>query len=102
MDHSTTVKILTFHSEKCKGCLECEKACSQVHFKTNDGKEKSAIRITKAKNVYHMHVCDQRGLCLDMCVRLVHSPEGKMGLCGLIKTSVSAVKHVSGSVRLAQ
>ena len=67
MDHSTTVKILTFHSEKCKGCLECEKACSQVHFKSSDGKEKSAIRITKTKNVYHMNVCDQRGLCLDMC-----------------------------------
>lgn len=67
MDHPTTVKIVTFHKEKCKGCLECEKACSMVHFKTNEGKEKSAIRIYKTENVYQMHVCDQRGLCLDMC-----------------------------------
>ena len=67
MDHSTTVKILKFHAEKCKGCLECEKACSQVHFKTKDGGEKSAIRIVKTDKGYIMQVCDQRGLCLDMC-----------------------------------
>jgi Fe-S-cluster-containing hydrogenase component 2 len=67
MDHSTTVKILKFHTEKCKGCLECEKACSKVHFKTKDGGEKSAIRIVKIDKGYTMHVCDQRGLCLDMC-----------------------------------
>jgi carbon-monoxide dehydrogenase iron sulfur subunit len=67
MDHPKTVKILKFHAEKCKGCLECEKACSQVHFKTKDGGEKSAIRIKEADKKYKMHVCDQRGLCLDMC-----------------------------------
>ena len=62
-----TVKILKFHPEKCNGCLECEKACSQIHFKTREGGDKSAIRIIKEKNSYRMHVCDQRGLCLDMC-----------------------------------
>jgi Fe-S-cluster-containing hydrogenase component 2 len=62
-----TVKVLKFYKEKCKGCLECEKACSQVHFKTDEGGEKSAIRIIKQGNSYKMHVCDQRGLCLDMC-----------------------------------
>jgi Fe-S-cluster-containing hydrogenase component 2 len=67
MDHPKTVKILRFHAEKCKGCLECEKACSQVHFKNKDGGEKSAIRIREADKRYTMHVCDQRGLCLDMC-----------------------------------
>ena len=67
MDHPKTVRILKFHVEKCKGCLECEKACSQVHFKTKDGGEKSAIRIKKTDEKYTMHVCDQRGLCLDMC-----------------------------------
>lgn len=67
MDKPMSVKILRFHQEKCKGCLECEKACSQVHFKTKDGGEKSAIRILKTKEGYTMHVCDQRGLCLDMC-----------------------------------
>ena len=67
MEQPTTVKILKFHPEKCKGCLECEKACSQVHFKTKDGGEKSAIRIHKTEKGYTMSVCDQRGLCLDMC-----------------------------------
>jgi carbon-monoxide dehydrogenase iron sulfur subunit len=67
MDHPKTVKILKFYPEKCRYCLECEKACSQVHFKTKDGGEKSAIRIIKVEKGYKMHVCDQRGLCLDMC-----------------------------------
>lgn len=67
MDKSETVKILKFHPEKCDGCLECEKACSMIHFKTKEGGDKSAIRIIKKGNSYQMHVCDQRGLCLDMC-----------------------------------
>jgi anaerobic carbon-monoxide dehydrogenase iron sulfur subunit len=67
MDKPSTVKILKFSAEKCKGCYECEKACSQVHFKTKTGGEQSAIRIIKTDNGFSMHVCDQRGLCLDMC-----------------------------------
>jgi anaerobic carbon-monoxide dehydrogenase iron sulfur subunit len=62
-----TVKVLAFHAEKCKGCMECMKACSYVHFKTKDGGGESAIQIYKKNGTYHMHVCDQRGLCLDMC-----------------------------------
>ncbi len=67
MDNPKTVKVLKFYSEKCKGCLECEKACSNVHFKTDEGREKSAIRIIKDGKKFKMIVCDQRGLCLDMC-----------------------------------
>ncbi len=67
MDYPTTVKILEFHAEKCKGCLECEKACSKVHFKTDEGGDKSAIRIHKSNNNYEMKVCNQCGLCIDMC-----------------------------------
>ena len=67
MDQQKTVKILKFYPKKCKGCLECEQACSMVHFKTKVGGDKSAIRIIKTNNEYNMHVCDQRGLCLDMC-----------------------------------
>jgi len=67
MDKPKTVKILKFHPEKCDGCKKCEQACSQVHFKTDEGGEKSAIRIIKTKDSYKMHVCDQRGLCIDMC-----------------------------------
>jgi Fe-S-cluster-containing hydrogenase component 2 len=64
MEAITTLK---FYPERCTGCQECEKACSQIHFKTKDGGDKSAIRIIQKNNTYSMHVCDQRGLCLDMC-----------------------------------
>lgn len=67
MDPPKTVKVLKFHPSKCKECHECEKACSKVHFKTDEGGDKSAIRIIKSGNSLKMHVCDQRGLCLDMC-----------------------------------
>ena len=62
-----SVKVLKFYPTKCNGCMECEKACSQVHFKTKKGGEQSAIRIIKKGKTYQMHVCDHRGLCLDMC-----------------------------------
>jgi Fe-S-cluster-containing hydrogenase component 2 len=67
MDKPKTVKILKFHPERCDGGLGCEKACSQVHFKSDEGGEKSAIRILKVDNTYKMHVCDHRGLCIDIC-----------------------------------
>lgn len=67
MDNPKTVKILKFHPEKCEGGLGCEKACSQVHFKSDDGGEKSALRIIKEGNSYKMHVCNHRGLCIDIC-----------------------------------
>jgi len=67
MDKPKTVKILKFHPEKCNGCLDCERACSQIHFKTDEGGDKSAIRIIKDNKSFKMHVCDQRGLCIDMC-----------------------------------
>ena len=61
------VKVVHFHPERCKGCIECMKACSKVHFKTDTGGERSAIQIVKQKDSYKMFVCNQRGLCLDMC-----------------------------------
>ena len=67
MDKPKTVKILKHYPEKCDGGLLCEKACSQVHFKSDEGGEKSAIRILKDGKSFKMHVCDQRGLCIDMC-----------------------------------
>lgn len=63
-----TVRILRFYGEKCTGCLECERACSMVHFRTREGGDKSAIRIIKENDgSYRMNVCDQCGLCIDMC-----------------------------------
>jgi len=67
MEKPNKVKILKFHPEKCDGENACEKACSQVHFKTDEGGNKSAIRIIKESNSYRMDVCNQCGLCIDMC-----------------------------------
>ena len=67
MEKTEKVKILKFYSEKCNDCLECEKACSQVHFKTDEGGDKSAIHIIKNNDSYKMIVCNQNGLCIDMC-----------------------------------
>jgi Fe-S-cluster-containing hydrogenase component 2 len=67
MAQPETVKVVTFHPEKCKGCMECMKACSKVHFKTDKGGEQSAIQIIKQNDGYKMIVCDHRRLCLDMC-----------------------------------
>ena len=62
-----TVKVVRFKPELCKGCRLCEQTCSKVHFKTDDGGEQSAIRILEKDGKYSMSVCDQRGLCIDMC-----------------------------------
>jgi anaerobic carbon-monoxide dehydrogenase iron sulfur subunit len=62
-----TVNVIVFHPEKCIGCLACEKACSKVHFQTGDGGERSAIRVSGEKGAYKATVCNQCGLCMDMC-----------------------------------
>ncbi|HID25213.1 MAG TPA: hypothetical protein EYP23_01935, partial [Thermoplasmata archaeon] len=67
MEKLRTVKILKFHPGRCTGCKECEKACSQIHFKTKEGGDRSAIHITKDGNMYNMNVCDHCGLCMDVC-----------------------------------
>lgn len=61
------VKIVVFRSDKCNGCLECEKACSKVHFKNDKGGQWSAIRITKEDSGQKMTNCNMCGLCIDMC-----------------------------------
>jgi Fe-S-cluster-containing hydrogenase component 2 len=61
-------KILKFYPERCNGCLICEKACSKVLFKTEEGGESSALHIRRKDDVFEMVVCDQCGLCIDMCL----------------------------------
>lgn len=67
MGETIKVKVVKFHPDKCKGCRDCERACSQIHFKNKKGGDQSAIRISQTNGSYTMSVCDQRGLCLDMC-----------------------------------
>lgn len=62
-----SAKIIRFKPELCKGCMECEKACSNVHHKNDKGGEWSAIRINETENGYEMTNCNMCGLCIDMC-----------------------------------
>jgi len=67
ISQAETVKIIKFEPEKCKECLECERACSKVHFGTEDGGKMSAIRIIKENSSLRMTNCNQCGLCIDVC-----------------------------------
>ena len=67
MGKNDTVKIIKLHAMKCNSCLDCEKVCSRIHFKTDEGSDKSAIHIEKNNGLYEVNVCNQCGLCLDMC-----------------------------------
>ena len=62
-----TVKIIQFDPAKCKGHYDCERACSQVHFKDDTGGEHSAIRILRENEGFVMTNCNHCGLCIDMC-----------------------------------
>lgn len=62
-----TVKYVKFYPDKCDGDRACERACSQVHFKNDNGGEWSAIRVIKADDGFDMTVCNMCGLCIDMC-----------------------------------
>ena len=58
--------FINVEHEHCTGCKTCELFCSLYHF-GECNPLKSAIRIIETKQGYKMHVCDQRGVCLDMC-----------------------------------
>jgi len=63
-----TVKVIRFYPERCEGDHACERACSKVHFKVEEGGEKSAIRISKGKDgKWECTVCNHCGLCMDLC-----------------------------------
>lgn len=61
------LKIVRFFPEKCQGCMDCEKACSKVHFKVESGGDRSAIRVAQKGDTYEATVCNQCGLCIDLC-----------------------------------
>ena len=63
-----TVKVLVFHPELCEGDRACERACSKVQFRSDEGGDKAALRISKGKDgKFECTVCNQCGLCIDLC-----------------------------------
>jgi anaerobic carbon-monoxide dehydrogenase iron sulfur subunit len=70
-----TVKVLVFHPELCDpdGACDraCEHACSRVqYFRSDEGGDKAALRISKANGKLECTVCNHCGLCVDMCPAL--------------------------------
>lgn len=61
------MKKLVADANKCIGCGTCEEVCSNAWYKVKD-REKSAIRIMgNEQGGYTIAVCDQCGVCKDMC-----------------------------------
>jgi anaerobic carbon-monoxide dehydrogenase iron sulfur subunit len=82
-----TVKIIVFHPELCEpegACQRaCEHACSQVqYFRSDEGGEKAALRISQENGKPQCTVCNHCGLCIDMCptVALKRLPNGAVAL----------------------
>ena len=59
MEKPKKVKVLKFYPDKCDGGLACEQACSKVHFKSDEGGDKSAIR--NITYWYRVQIIDKRG-----------------------------------------
>ena len=56
----------------------CEAVCSKARFKTED-KEKSSIRISSdGRDGYTAAVCDQCGVCADMCSVMALKKDGSV------------------------
>ena len=47
MGKNETVKILKFYTDKCTGGLDCERAYFQVHFISDERREKSDIHVVR-------------------------------------------------------
>jgi len=61
------LKKLITDPTKCVGCGICENACANTWYKEKD-KEKAAIRIyDDEQGGYKIAVCDQCGVCKEMC-----------------------------------
>ena len=62
------MKLKVFH-EKCSGCNTCRLACAIQNFQEVNP-AKSVLRIEgrfPAPGDYHIHLCDQCGVCADNC-----------------------------------
>ena len=78
------MKKLVADSTKCKGCGTCEIVCSKAYYKVED-KEKSAIRVyANEQGGYTITVCDQCGVCKDMC-SIMALKQGENGVVRLDK-----------------
>ena len=78
------MKKLRVDSALCDGCHACERTCSKAYYKVEDP-AKSAIRIReKTDGGFEIMVCDQCGVCQEMCSSMALSRD-KHGVVRLNK-----------------
>jgi len=73
------MKKLVADPSLCQGCRACEMACSKAFYKEEDS-SKSAIRIHENEDgTFRIDVCDQCGVCAEMCSSMA-LPKDKKGV----------------------
>ena len=60
------MKYLLGNNSKCSSCKLCEQICSQLYFGIQDS-ELSSIRIQSDSDTNKINVCNQCGICIDVC-----------------------------------
>lgn len=60
------MKHLAKDDALCIGCRQCEEACSKAFYKESDPL-KSCIRIFEKEGGSEIKVCDQCGICAEVC-----------------------------------
>lgn len=58
------MKRIKKEEENCIGCRICEQACSDRNY---GGVDKSSIKIEESGVGYQIKVCNQCGVCIDIC-----------------------------------
>ena len=63
------MKWLATYPERCVGCESCMLTCSKTWFK-EENKELSRIKVLQKDSGYEINVCNQCGICIDICPTL--------------------------------
>ncbi|AOT68205.1 4Fe-4S binding protein [Geosporobacter ferrireducens] len=60
------MKRLEKNEAQCIACGRCEEVCSNAYFKQQN-REKSCIQISQDQGESKINVCNQCGVCIDIC-----------------------------------
>lgn len=60
------MRVIQTNQKKCEGVRACERVCAKTFFKTEDPAF-SAIRVTGGKGKHTINVCNQCGVCIEIC-----------------------------------